>query len=86
MSEVTQKEIDKLRSAIEKDERIAMLVEKNEQYLQKLYKREKYLSETLKIIQTKIVKGLEKKYDATDPLALDAARETLKILEERLNA
>lgn len=84
MSEVTEKELEKLRKAIKRDERIAALSEKNEKYLQKLYKRENYLSDALKLIQTKIVKRLEKKYDVTDSLALDAARETLKVLEERL--
>jgi len=80
---VSKEEIDALRSAIKKDEKQAYLAEQNAGALKLLQEKEVVLKEQLKDTQKEIVDRATKKFDVSDPMAIEVAKETLQVLEKK---
>lgn len=83
MTKVTKEEIEKLRAAIAKDEEQAHLAEQNAAALKLLQDGETALKGQLEEVQKDIVEKASLTFDVSSPMALQAARDTLKVLEER---
>lgn len=80
-TKVSDAEITKLREAIQKDEQEAIRAEAHAEKLSSLQKRELALKAELEQVQKDIVEALEVKFDYSDPLALQAAKDALAELE-----
>lgn len=78
---VSEEEIAKLRDAIQKDEQEAIRAQANTDAITALQKRETALKAELEAVQKEIVEKISLKFDLTDALSLEAAKETLKRLE-----
>ncbi len=85
---VSEEEISKLRTAIQTDEQNALKAQANKESIESLLKQEQEvkdeiirLTEKLKGIGEEITAKTALKFDYSDPMALDAAKETLKALE-----
>lgn len=80
---VTEQNINDLRAAIQKDEQEAIRKEENDKAIVTLQAREAKLKEELKAVQDEILERTQKKFDVSDPMALQAARDTLAALESK---
>lgn len=80
-TKVNDEEIQKLRDAISKDEQEAVRSEENQKAIVSLQAREAKLKDELKAVQDEIIQRAEAKFSFSDPLALQAARDTLTALE-----
>lgn len=83
VEEVEVSQIENLRMAIAHDEEQARLAEENADTLRLLQKKETSLKGKLAKVQEDIVGCINKTFDTSDPVTLQSARETLKILEAR---
>ena len=81
---VSQEEIEKLRAAIAKDEEQVRLAEQNAQVVKLLQEGEAALKGQLEEVQRDIVEKASLTFDVSSPMALDAAKETLRVLEEKM--
>ena len=80
---VTEESINALRAAIQKDEQEAIRQEENVRALVSLEERETALKAELQKVQDEILERVERKFDVSDPMALQAARDTLAALESK---
>lgn len=80
---VTEESINALRVAIQKDEQEAIRQEENVRALVSLEEREIALKAELQKVQDEILERVERKFDVSDPMALQAARDTLAALESK---
>jgi len=80
-SKINEEEIQKLRDAISKDEQEAIRAEENRKAIITLQRREENLKAELEAVQKEIVELSQKKFDYSDPLALQAAKDALSSLE-----
>lgn len=86
--DVSEEQIEKLRNAISHDEQEAIKLDANVKAIESLQQQEgdtkaeiERLNIKLKGIQDEIVAKSELKFDVSDPMALNAAKDTLKSLE-----
>lgn len=78
---VSDEEIQKLRDAIALDEQNAIKMQANAEAVTALQKREATLKAELEEVQKEIVAKTALKFDVSDPMAIEAAKDTLKTLE-----
>lgn len=78
---VSDEEIQKLRDAISKDEQEAIRADENRKAIVALQTREAKLKEELKQVQDEILERSQAKFDYSDPMALQAAKDALASLE-----
>lgn len=80
---VSEEEINKLRDAIALDEQNAIKAQANRDAIATLQTREEKLKAELAEVQKEIAERANMKFDYSDPMALEAAKETLKALESK---
>lgn len=87
---VSEEAINQLRDAISKDEQEAIKMQANAEALESLKNQEgdikvqiENLLTKLKAVQDEILAKSEMKFDVSDAMAMEAARETLKALESK---
>lgn len=80
---VSEEEITKLREAISKDEQEAIRAEENHKAIVSLQAREAKLKEELTLVQDEILQRAQAKFDYSDPMAIQAAKDALVALESK---